>query len=360
MILAIIGAGRIGLAVKKLLKDDFDIKIGDTRVAAETHGISGIDFIDATDLKMLSSYLDYSDVVLSAVNYKFSRDILQLALKKGKHYVDLTEDVETTKWIQEFTIQEQNVSVIPQCGLAPGAINIIGGHLARQFEKPMSLKLRVGALPLYSANRMSYYLSWNTAGLLNEYVNMCDAIVNRGRIKVKPLEGVEKIIIDGIEYEAFNTSGGVGTLTDTYWLKINELDYKTIRYPGHVDYLRFMFEDLGLKGRIDLANEIFNQNVPTTTDDVVIFFVKATGYNNGNLTEKNWVCKIYGKDGLTAIERATASGVAEVLCMLKDKKLKSGFVKQEDIPFETFINGRFGKIYIDEFPEYLKINQKVA
>ena len=345
MRLVIIGAGRIGLAVKKLLKDDFDIKIGDTRVAAETHGISGIDFVDASDLKMLSSYLDYSDVVLSAVNYKFSRDILQLALKKGKHYVDLTEDVETTKWIQEFTIQEQNVSVIPQCGLAPGAINIIGGHLARQFEKPMSLKLRVGALPLYSANRMSYYLSWNTAGLLNEYVNMCDAIVDSGRIKVKPLEGVEKIIIDGIEYEAFNTSGGVGTLTDTYWLKINELDYKTIRYPGHVDYLRFMFEDLGLRNRIDLANEIFNQNVPMTTDDVVIFFVKATGYNNGNLTEKNWVCKIYGKDGLTAIERATASGVAEVLCMLKDKKLKSGFVKQEDIPFETFINGRFGKIY---------------
>ena len=345
MRLVIIGAGRIGLAVRKLLKDDFDIKIGDTRVAAETHGISGIDFVDASDLKMLSSYLDYSDVVLSAVNYKFSRDILQLALKKGKHYVDLTEDVETTKWIQEFTIQEQNVSVIPQCGLAPGAINIIGGHLARQFEKPMSLKLRVGALPLYSANRMSYYLSWNTAGLLNEYVNMCDAIVDSGRIKVKPLEGVEKIIIDGIEYEAFNTSGGVGTLTDTYWLKINELDYKTIRYPGHVDYLRFMFEDLGLKNRIDLANEIFNQNVPMTTDDVVIFFVKATGYNNGDLTEKNWVCKIYGKDGMTAIERATASGVAEVLCMLKDKKLKSGFVKQEDIPFETFINGKFGEIY---------------
>ncbi len=345
MILAIIGAGRIGLAVEKLLKDDFEIKICDTKVAAETAGISGIDFIDASDLKMLSSYLDYSDVVLSAVNYKFSRDIVQLALKKGKHYIDLTEDVGTTKWIQEFTMQEQRVSVIPQCGLAPGAINIIGGYLASQFETPVSLKLRVGALPLYSANRMSYYLSWNTAGLLNEYVNMCDAIVNRIQIKVKPLEAVEKIVIDGIEYEAFNTSGGVGTLTDTFWLKIDELDYKTIRYPGHVDYLRFMFEDLGLKNNMELANNIFNQNVPTTTDDVVIFFVKATGYNNGNLTEKNWVCKIYGKDGMTAIERATASGVAEVLCMLKDKKLKSGFVKQEDIPFDDFINGKFGAIY---------------
>ena len=293
---------------------------------------------------MLSSYLDNSDVVLSATNYNFNRDIVQLAVKKGKHYVDLTEDVATTNWIREYT-KDASVSVIPQCGLAPGAINIIGAHLARQFEKPVSLKLRVGALPLYSANRMSYYLSWNTAGLLNEYVNMCDAIVNRGKAKVKPLEGLEKIIIDGIEYEAFNTSGGVGTLTETFWLQINELDYKTIRYPGHVDYLRFMFEDLGLKNNIDLANEIFNNNVPTTTDDVVIFFVKATGYINDKLTEKNWVCKIYGENNMTAIERATASGVAEVLCMLKDNKLSSGFIKQEDIPFDNFINGKFGAIY---------------
>ena len=353
MKLAIIGAGRIGLAIYKLLKsvdyapyDNFNIKICDTRVAAETHGatLPVIDFIDASDLKMLSSYLDNSDVVLSATNYNFNRDIVQLALKKGKHYVDLTEDVGTTNWIREYS-KDASVSVIPQCGLAPGAINIIGAHLARQFEKPVSLKLRVGALPLYSANRMSYYLSWNTAGLLNEYVNMCDAIVNRGKAKVKPLEGLEKIIIDGIEYEAFNTSGGVGTLTETFWLQINELDYKTIRYPGHVDYLRFMFEDLGLKNNMDLANEIFNNNVPTTTDDVVIFFVKATGYINDKLTEKNWVCKIYGENNMTAIERATASGVAEVLCMLKDNKLSSGFIKQEDIPFDNFINGKFGAIY---------------
>ena len=346
MILAIIGAGRIGLAINDLLEDDFDIKLCDSRVAAETYGVNLpiIDFIDASDIKMLGSFIDYSDVVISAVNYKFNRDIFQLALKKGKHYIDLTEDVETTNWIRENS-KDASVSIIPQCGLAPGAINIIGAHLARQFEKPISLKLRVGALPLYPTNNMSYYLSWNTAGLLNEYVNMCDAIVNRGKAKVKPLEGLEKIIINGIEYEAFNTSGGVGTLTDTYLLKIDELDYKTIRYPGHVDYLRFMFEDLGLKNNMKLANEIFNQNVPTTTDDVVIFFAKATGYINDSITEKNWVCKIYGKNNMTAIERATASGVAEVLCMLKDNKLSSGFIKQEDLPFDNFINGKFGEIY---------------
>ena len=125
MILAIIGAGRIGLAVEKLLRDDFEIRMCDTRVAAETYGtkLPIIDFIDASNLEMLGSFLNHSDVVLSAVNYKFSRDILQLALKKGKHYVDLTEDVETTKWIQGFTVQEESISVIPQCGLAPGAFS---------------------------------------------------------------------------------------------------------------------------------------------------------------------------------------------------------------------------------------------
>ena len=171
MKLAIIGAGRIGLAVYKLLKsidyapyDDFHIKIGDTRVAAETYGATSpvIEFVDASDIKMLSSFLDGYDVVLSAVDYKLNVEIVQLALKKKMHYLDLTEDVGTTNWIREYTKTEVNpntdnpASIIPQCGLAPGAINIIGGHLIRQFEKPISLKLRVGALPLYSANRMSY------------------------------------------------------------------------------------------------------------------------------------------------------------------------------------------------------------
>ena len=258
--------------------------------------------------------------------------------------MDLTEDVETTNFVRSLEGKAQT-SLIPQCGLAPGAIDIVGAHLLRQFEKPLSLKLRVGALPLYPANRMSYYLSWNTAGLLNEYIHPCEAIVEGQKVLVKPLEGLEKIEIDGYEYEAFNTSGGAGTLVDTFAGKVRELDYKTIRYPGHVDYLRFMFEDLGLRERMDLANEIFNHNVPTTEDDVVVFFAKATGYLEGKLTERNWVRKIYGKDDITAIQLSTASGAAEVVSMLGEGLLKPGFVKQENLSFERFIKGEFGSIF---------------
>ena len=96
---------------------------------------------------------------------------------------------------------------------------------------------------------------------------------------------------------------------------------------------------------MDLANEIFNHNVPTTEDDVVAFFDKATGYLEGKLTKRNWVRKIYGKNDFTAIQLSTASGAAEVVSMLGKGLLKPGFVKQEDLSFERFIKGVFSCIF---------------
>lgn len=339
MKIAILGAGRVGLTLKKLLDNQFEIIVGDQK--SNSRDIFAVDTADRTEL---CKFLSGASIVISAADFTANKQVASAAVELGVHYVDLTEDVETTNFVRSLEGKAQT-SLIPQCGLAPGAIDIVGAHLLRQFEKPLSLKLRVGALPLYPANRMSYYLSWNTAGLLNEYIHPCEAIVEGQKVLVKPLEGLEKIEIDGYEYEAFNTSGGAGTLVDTFAGKVRELDYKTIRYPGHVDYLRFMFEDLGLRERMDLANEIFNHNVPTTEDDVVVFFAKATGYLEGKLTERNWVRKIYGKDDITAIQLSTASGAAEVVSMLGEGLLKPGFVKQEDLSFERFIKGEFGCIF---------------
>ncbi len=339
MKLAILGAGRVGMTLKNLLEKQFAVTLGDLH--SDSPEISAVDTGDASALR---KFLEGSQIVLSAADFTANKQVARMAVELGIHYVDLTEDVETTNFIRNLDADAEG-SLVPQCGLAPGAIDIVGAHLLRQFDTALSLKLRVGALPLYPANRMSYYLSWNTAGLLNEYVHPCDAIVESQPVKVKPLEGLEKIEIDGYEYEAFNTSGGVGTLVETFMGVVQELEYKTIRYPGHVDYLRFMFEDLGLRDRMDLTNEIFNLNVPTTEDDVVVFFAKATGYIDGKLTERNWVRKLYGRDGMTAIQLTTACGAAEVVSMLAEGLLKPGFVKQDDLPFERFIQGEFGGIF---------------
>ena len=178
---------------------------------------------------------------------------------------------------------------VPQCGLAPGTVNIIGAHLIAQFDTARSLELRVGALPLSVSNEMKYYLSWSSSGLVNEYIKPCDALYRGEPIKTLPLEGKENVVIDGATYEAFNTSGGVATMCDTYRGRISELNYKTIRYPGHLDHMRFVIHDLGLGDRPDLLTQIFDQSIPATRQDVVLLYVNALGTRSGKLQQCSYV-----------------------------------------------------------------------
>ncbi|WP_225974751.1 saccharopine dehydrogenase family protein [Arachidicoccus ginsenosidivorans] len=103
---------------------------------------------------------------------------------------------------------------MPQCGLAPGFISIAAYDLCQQFDSLQSVRLRVGALPQYPVNRLKYNLTWSTNGLVNEYCNPCDAIVDGKRTQVLPMEGLEHFMADGIDYEAFNTSGGLSALAE--------------------------------------------------------------------------------------------------------------------------------------------------
>ncbi len=134
----------------------------------------------------------------------------------------------------------KGVTFMPQCGLAPGAINIVGGSLASSLDTVRSVEMRVGALPQFASNQMKYYLSWSTAGLLNEYCQPGEALHDGRRITTLPLDGSERLTIDGVEYEAFNTSGGVATMCETFAGKVGELNYKTMRYPGHRDLMKFL------------------------------------------------------------------------------------------------------------------------
>ena len=329
---AIVGSGNIGWALRKLLQDDYDISQGDI-----------LDGLDAADSNQVEKFLIGHEAVISAGPYAVNKNIAKVAAEKNIGYFDLTEDVDTTEFIKE--LKSESV-LMPQCGLAPGAINICAANMMEEFDDVKEVLMRVGALPRFTTNEMSYYLSWSTNGLINEYCNEADAIYEGKPIKVMPLEGSEKLVIEGESFEAFNTSGGCATMCETYADKVENLTYKTIRYPGHLNHMKFLFNDLHLKKNKEILERLFDKEVPRTKNDVIIFFVKVIGMIDGVLQEKTYLRKIYGDEKYSAIQLTTASGVCSVLKMFLDGKISSkGFTKQESLSWNDFLDNKFGQVY---------------
>ena len=330
--IGIVGSGNIGWALKQLLNDDYDIKQGDIT-----------DGFDASDITQIKEFLQGVDAVISAGPFALNKNIAQVAAEESIGYFDLTEDVDTTDFIK--SLKSESI-LMPQCGLAPGAINICAASMMEEFDEVKEVLMRVGALPRFTTNEMSYYLSWSTNGLINEYCNEADAIYEGKPVKVMPLEGSEKLVIEGESFEAFNTSGGCATMCETYANKVENLTYKTIRYPGHLNHMRFLFNDLHLKKNKDILEKLFDKEVPRTKNDVIIFFVKVIGLIDGVLQEKTYLRKIYGNEKFSAIQLTTASGACSALKMHLDGKISSkGFIRQESLSWNDFTDNKFGNVY---------------
>jgi saccharopine dehydrogenase-like NADP-dependent oxidoreductase len=242
---------------------------------------------------------------------------------------------------------------MPQCGLAPGFVSIAANHLIQQFDKLDEVRLRVGALPKFPTNEMKYNLTWSTDGLINEYGNPCEAIHNGQRISTLPLEGLEHFSLDGIDYEAFNTSGGVGTLCDSLVGRLRTLDYKTVRYRGHRDFMAFLMNELRLNDRRAVLKNILETAVPMTLQDVVLIFCTVSGWKEGRLTQVTDARKIYhgevAGEVWSAIQLTTASSLCAVVDLHFAGKLPTrGFVRQEQVSLPEFLENRFGMHYQSE------------
>ena len=301
--------------------------------------------VDATNPVELADFVANQDAVINAMPYTFNKLVAKACVNAGVSYFDFSEDVETTAYIKAIAdsgLLKPDVVMVPQCGLAPGAINIIAANLIKNFDSVKSLEMRVGALPRYANNEMKYYLSWSGAGLVNEYNKPCDALWRGEQVKTLPLDGLEHIVLDGVPYEAFNTSGGVATMCETYAGKIQELDYKTIRYPGHCERMRFVMHDLGMGDHPDMLIKIMEDKVPSTQQDVVIVYVNAIGTIGGKPSQRSYLKQIHHKDGLTAIQRSTAAGMAAVVNMWYLQKLTPGFVRQETLSLGDFFLSEWG------------------
>ena len=351
MRIGIIGAGKVGATIATLLEAcEFctGVSLADARADVKIDGLkkSAARRLDVKRRPALDAFVKRCDAVVSAAPYFLNRGIAEACARARVAYFDLTEDVATTAHVRALARKTKGVTFMPQCGLAPGAINIVGGSLAASLDVARSVEMRVGALPQFASNQMKYYLSWSTAGLINEYCQLGEALHDGQRITTLPLDGVERLTIDGVEYEAFNTSGGVATMCETFARKVGDLNYKTMRYPGHRDLMKFLLQDLNLSGRQELLTQIFDQEVPLTDHDVVVFYVSAVGTIEGELVQRSFVKKMHGEivqgRRLSAIQLTTAAGVVAVLELFARAELPPGFVKQESITLERFLGTQWG------------------
>jgi len=354
MKIALLGAGHIGQTIARLLHatGDYTVTVIDKHQGAldklAADGIGGA-VVDTEDKAALAAALRGKDAVVNALPYHLAITAAHLALETGCHYFDLTEDVAATKEIKRIA-QGAKTAFMPQCGLAPGFIGIVAHHLAKSFDTLHDVKMRVGALPAFPTNALKYNLTWSVDGLINEYCHPCEAIFDGEAIQALPLEGLEHFSLDGTEYEAFNTSGGLGTLCETWEGKVKNLDYKTVRYPGHRDLMQFLLGDLQLKNDQEKLKDIMRKSMPATMQDVVLVFVTVSGMKNGHLLQEVFARKIFAERDethpLSAIQITTAAGICAAVDLFREGKLpQQGFIRQEEVKLPEFLANRFGKAY---------------
>lgn len=353
--IVVIGAGHIGATIARFLDDTGDYRVTVTdRSEVQLTALAGRlsiarRVLDVDDAAAMGAALSGAFAVLSAAPFHLTVQVAETARAAGAHYLDLTEDVASTRRVRALA-EGAVTAFIPQCGLAPGFISIVAANIARGFDTLHDVRLRVGALPEFPSNALGYNLTWSTDGVINEYCEPCEAIVDGALRQTRALEECEALALDGVAYEAFNTSGGLGTLCETLAGKVRNLNYRTIRYPGHAAIMRMLLDDLRLRDRRTVLKDILETALPATLQDVVIVFVTVTGLKDGRLVQETYANRIYAREiggkRVSAIQVTTASGICAVLDMLAAGRLPdSGFVRQEQIALSDFLANRFGRAY---------------
>ncbi len=353
--IVIVGAGKIGSMIAELLGGcgDYAVTVVDRSQQQldrlETSAAVAKVAADITQGDALRNILAGKFAVLSAAPYHATRLIAEAAKAAGAHYLDLTEDVASTRVVKQLSLGART-AFIPQCGLAPGFITIVASDLAGRFDVLHDVRMRVGALPKFPSNALNYNLTWSTDGVINEYCEPCEAIVNGQLRETQPLEELEEFSLDGILYEAFNTSGGLGTLCETLAGKVRNLNYRTIRYPGHAAIMKALLNDLRLRDRRELLKDISGERSSHHSSGCGDRVRDGERLRNGQLMQETYANKIYaaplGGRVRSAIQITTAGGICAVLDMLSAGKLpQSGLIRQEDIKLPAFLANRFGRCY---------------
>ncbi|HET9960843.1 MAG TPA: saccharopine dehydrogenase C-terminal domain-containing protein [Nitrospiraceae bacterium] len=356
----VLGAGKIGSLAAGLLAGEgsYQIHLADLTLDAPKRlvdelGLSSVTpcALDVRNAEVVAEYVlaHRIDALASGLPYFCNPTVAEVARVRQVHYFDLTEDVDVTRHVKKVSAGADR-AFVPQCGLAPGFISIVTNDLMQHFESLDTVKMRVGALPVNPSNALKYSLTWSTDGLINEYGNVCFGIENGKEVQLQPLEGYETIELDGLLYEAFNTSGGLGTLADTYDGRVRTMNYKTLRYPGHCEKIHLLMKDLKLNEDRGTLKRILERAVPQTLQDVVLIYAAVTGTRQGELFEETYVKKVYPQRLMgrlwSAIQVTTASALCCVVdLVMKDPSSYRGFITQESFRLQDVLANRFGACF---------------
>lgn len=294
--------------------------------------------------------------VLSAVPYTYNLQLSRWAIDSGCSYVDLGGNNNVVE--QQFALSakaaEKKVRLIPDCGLAPGMVSVVAARIAEEMDTINELKIRVGGLPVDPKTPLKYMLVFSPHGLINEYIEPSIILKKGQRKSVESMTGLETLYFPPPfgELEAFYTSGGTSTLPLTFEGKIQLLDYKTIRYPGHCALMKSML-DLGFarekqirfQGKETSPRELFEALLRSSLsfkgEDLVLIRVEAEGLINGIKKIVRYQAIEYGnkKQNLTAMMRTTAFPATIILKMLVKGQIKQhGVLCQEQVvPAKLFM-----------------------
>lgn len=356
MKIAVIGAGLMGrAAVFDLARVNGVDQVGvfdiDGRLAQEVanrfgNGIAVAGQLDAGDEVAATAALKGFSAALSCVTYRYNPALTRAAIANSCHFVDLggNNDVVRSQMEMATEAKKANVVVVPDCGLAPGMVSILVADGVAKLDQVDSVKIRVGGLPQSPRPPLNYQMVFSSEGLINEYWEPCLILEDGKKKTVNPMTGVELLTFDGIgKLEAFFTSGGTSTLPETFQGRVDFLDYKTIRYPGHCQLFKTML-DIGLASRtpvkIDghsiepraVLKAVLDKNLSSDEPDLVLVRVTIEG-EQGDVS-KTIVYEIVdrqdSKTGLTAMMRCTAFPAAIIAWMAASGQIEArGVVPQE-------------------------------
>lgn len=372
--IVIAGAGGIGTAAALILaeNDSFpcDIYIGDIsdKALADSlsfvkEGIGNKDVTLSTFVMPKSGLTDEmkkifesADAILDCLPGSLAPKVAGWAKDNTMHYANLTEYVSETEQIMELS-KDADTAFVLQTGLAPGFINVLACKLYDQFVDTYGvdqldiMEMKVGALSTHARGPHQYAFTWSPIGVATEYIKDAHIVRDYKKIGVGALSGTQSLVIDGEHYEDDFTSGGAADLPEAYSGKIRDLDYKTLRYPGHYDWVKKQINhDLPSQEKIDALENLMLSEIPSVEDDVVIVFAAVEGKDKqGRLRriEKSYkvLPSMVGNKKLRAIQTTTAAPLCEIARMMCSGKWK-GTVLQSHLNTDEFLNGPFvSKVY---------------